>query len=509
MAIRIDASGDVLKRTANLPDSAAFTACGWAIRQGDTNNYTTIFSLSNSSGGGIYLETDSDGESLKVYSDGDFTFSSLLATLVTGTPFFWAIVGSGTGAGGVSAYYATQGAGSLTSVSHIGFSMTEAEMYFGNDFFAEWFNGSLMAVKVWDAAFTANELLQEMQTIRPQRFANLHLWIPGIDNAAGNAAIDYSGNGRSLTTAGTLTTEQGAGVRWGAAPMVMPSAAASADTTLAASGSAQAGGAGGLDTDIALAAIGVSVAGGEAGLVTSIPLLAVGFAVTSGAAGFATSVRLDALGLAQAAGAAGLSTQTLLAGAGAAQAAGNAPLATQIRLAASGAALAAGNTALASQILMAASGGDQAGGSADLAGGASNLAASGGAQAGGSAVLTVSIRLAASGAALAAGAAQLSSAVALAAAGTDTASGVAQLSTTITLTAEGFAQAMAAGALVTVIPLSAFGNAQATGLATLTEQTQPSIVAYGARRLSRGLPEKHRIIVSVSTRARNTERRRK
>lgn len=215
MAIRIDASGDSLKRTANLPDSAAFTACGWAVRVGDTNNFTTLVSLSNSSGAGVYLETDSDGDTLKVYSDGDFTFSSALATLANNVPFFFALVGSSTGAGGLTGYYALQGAASLTSVSHVGFSMTEAELYFGNDFFAEYFNGNLSALKVWDAALTANELLQEMQTIRPQRFANLNLWVPGIDNAAANAVLDYSGNARNLAAGGTLTTEQGPGVPWG------------------------------------------------------------------------------------------------------------------------------------------------------------------------------------------------------------------------------------------------------------------------------------------------------
>jgi hypothetical protein len=72
--------------------------------------------------------------------------------------------------------------------------------------------GYMGNVKVWNAALTVNELLNEMRVMQPLRKSNLWAWWPII---AGERYVDLSGNGRTLTPAGTLVDSVDIGVPWG------------------------------------------------------------------------------------------------------------------------------------------------------------------------------------------------------------------------------------------------------------------------------------------------------
>jgi len=80
----------------------------------------------------------------------------------------------------------------------------------------------LTAIKCWQAALTADEIVAEMRSIRPLRLANLHSWHPAIANNLTDALKDYSGNGRDWTANGSLSVaNQTPAVAWGNRPLLI------------------------------------------------------------------------------------------------------------------------------------------------------------------------------------------------------------------------------------------------------------------------------------------------
>lgn len=65
-----------------------------------------------------------------------------------------------------------------------------------------------------DLQASTNKLRKAMDSTYPQRTANLHIWTPAVENTAGNADNDYSGNGNNWTAGGTLTLEDGPPIAW-------------------------------------------------------------------------------------------------------------------------------------------------------------------------------------------------------------------------------------------------------------------------------------------------------
>lgn len=239
MAVRFDGtSGEDFRRTANLPNVNSFTVCGWAKLSVDTNTYATLFSLQDSGGPNyILLTTALDGTTLGIWGPGDGSGTTLQA-LTVGQWFFWAVTCSGTGANQLISYYATPGATSLTSASRAAgvANYTPTRMSLGDDSFGEPWNGCIERVRVWDAALSTAELLQEMNRTAPARYSNLNIFSPMIASTVALSATDYSGNGRNWTANGTLAVEHGAPVSWGARPIIVPFASAGGSATLAADG---------------------------------------------------------------------------------------------------------------------------------------------------------------------------------------------------------------------------------------------------------------------------------
>lgn len=94
-------------------------------------------------------------------------------------------------------------------------------------------NGRVACIKIWTEALTVAEIQQEIGVIHPVRTANLNRWTPGFTHTD---IADYSGNGYGWTAVGTLATEDGPPVSWGAAPWVVPWAATAAAHDLTATG---------------------------------------------------------------------------------------------------------------------------------------------------------------------------------------------------------------------------------------------------------------------------------
>jgi hypothetical protein len=223
MATRFDAVGDYLIRTADLPSSSTFTISLWMYISVDTNALVDLCLLTDAAGGYVTLGLDADGTTLRLAStNGSSTGTNLSAS----TWYHVAVSHSGSSLVGY-----LNGVADITRNDNISFSTVY--LLFGFNGVNTYFNGRIAGAKLWSgAALSADEIVQEMGTLRPQRTADLYGVWPMWPGATERLA-DYSGYGRTLTAGGTLVDEDGPPVGWGASPLyavpsLIPDPAASA-----------------------------------------------------------------------------------------------------------------------------------------------------------------------------------------------------------------------------------------------------------------------------------------
>lgn len=214
MAVRIDAAADKLERTLDLP-AGAFTLMGWFYITNDRAATTTFLGLGTVESQFYSVGIDS-ALKLQIY-DGN-TFPSGSTVLATGTWYHAALTRASGDDQTLTGYL--DGASEVT-ISNSRNLTTRTFMDVGNDIDSEWLDGRAKAVKIWDAVLTQAEIQQEMRTIRPHRFANLHGFWP-LFPGSGERLRDYSGNGRDWTEGGTLTDEDPPPLSWGAPVLFLP-----------------------------------------------------------------------------------------------------------------------------------------------------------------------------------------------------------------------------------------------------------------------------------------------
>lgn len=77
-------------------------------------------------------------------------------------------------------------------------------MMFNNSFTNFFFLGSVLSLKIWQAALTDTQVANE-RVLRPQYTTGINRWLPLLNNAT--AIRDWSGNGNTMTKAGTFTDQ--------------------------------------------------------------------------------------------------------------------------------------------------------------------------------------------------------------------------------------------------------------------------------------------------------------
>lgn len=205
MSVRIDASGDYICRTASLPSLTNFTACGWVrLKVSQAGSYRYIFTIAEDitttdkqvqlgadSGNNWYLGTSTD-----VYDY--FASSPSLDTW-----YFWFVKANADPDTWDAGIAAAGGTFDALQVPNTTLSFTTGSIVFSNDTWSSYLNSEASCIKVWDAILTEAELYQEMYSMLPRRFADLHLYWPLW--GSGDTA-DYSGNAKDATVGGTLAT---------------------------------------------------------------------------------------------------------------------------------------------------------------------------------------------------------------------------------------------------------------------------------------------------------------
>jgi hypothetical protein len=166
---------------------------------------------------------------LYITTYGGGSDSSTFTTPSQGDWFFFALVGSGTGAGGVTGYIGTVTGTTLESQSATGVSFTESIIWVGDNGWSEGGTFTLDGLQIYDRALSAAELAAQWRVRRPLFQSNLNVWLPMLDKTSTTAqAQDYSGNGRNATDTSLSVSSDNAPVSWGA-PLLLPNP--SADTT--------------------------------------------------------------------------------------------------------------------------------------------------------------------------------------------------------------------------------------------------------------------------------------
>lgn len=203
MAVRTNASGEYLRRTANLPSATSFTMCGWA-------------KMTKRAGAHQYWGLEDDTVDAAAYHVigynpvGNFVIGNVIggtafdANPTNETWFFWAITCSGTGETDFKGYWAYQDDTSFHTVSMEGTSFTPAAMWLGNDSYDEWMNSAYAYARVYNHALTSTELLTEKDSATAVKTTGLLIDSPLPSTSD---VTDYSGNGYHWTSAGTLSTE--------------------------------------------------------------------------------------------------------------------------------------------------------------------------------------------------------------------------------------------------------------------------------------------------------------
>ncbi len=215
MAIRFDNAADMLSRTASVPSGSTVTIRCFAKLSVDSNNFSTIWSLdANATSSYWYLQTDSDGVTLKLWDDGGGAPHTITGpTLVVGTWYYLAATLSGANA---AIYWCALPGSTLSSATASNFETVVGTASFkigDSPWTGEDWNGCVTALAIWSGvALTSAELQRDMMQLEPQIGSSLWAFYSMAEVAS--ATTDETGNGRSLTSAGTLTTENGPPVRW-------------------------------------------------------------------------------------------------------------------------------------------------------------------------------------------------------------------------------------------------------------------------------------------------------
>lgn len=214
MAIRVDATGDALGRSSGLPSNTAFTFSGWSriiSNLGTTTIQPVIFALdAGATDGWSLLWNEGVGDSaMRLYSydaGAIYDGGAFASRPAVGADFFWYIKCGANGTNTVEAGWklATDPTFVTAQVNMNAVIAQVANLYLGGVLSAYYANKRVWNVKGWDRELSQAELHVECMFERVMFPANAHAhW--RLRNVSD--VVDRSGNGRTLTTGGTLTAE--------------------------------------------------------------------------------------------------------------------------------------------------------------------------------------------------------------------------------------------------------------------------------------------------------------
>lgn len=204
MGVRLGGTGQLLKRTANLPTSTSFCIAGWVkIRSLRATAYQYFFALENTAATSYHDLGYNNAASppLQINRSTSPFYYNYASNPPLNTWLYIYIMCSGTGANLYSSGFKQHSDVNFTTVVGTGLSFATNQLTLGNDVVDEWCNVDLRGIRVWDVALTDAELKAEALSTKLVKSANIN----GAWDLPSTADVtDSSGNGRNLTVGGTL-----------------------------------------------------------------------------------------------------------------------------------------------------------------------------------------------------------------------------------------------------------------------------------------------------------------
>jgi hypothetical protein len=218
MAVRFDAGTDVYTATTGLPSSSTvWSMTMWALMAVNRATYCGFLDMPQTTGADAatwqYPGVGGNGTTIiGAFSDAT-EISSPAVDMTVGTWFRIALIrASATSATLYRGAFGSPLTATTDAAMSTNITGTPAKLWLGGDSYsAEWWNGRLANVKLYNAALTQAEVETELGQYVPVRTANLLRWHPMI----GAETTDRSGNGNTLTAGSTAAnTEDGPPIPW-------------------------------------------------------------------------------------------------------------------------------------------------------------------------------------------------------------------------------------------------------------------------------------------------------
>jgi len=267
MAVGIASQNASYTRSVGWGSLPNFSVSGWVYLATDRDDYSTFWSLDNGTGNNLVIQTNSDGTTLGIVSNG--SWSSVSLSMSVGQWYWVGVVKNGS----TATVYRSTGTGPITSTSHsVTNALTANTLRIGQSpWDGEFLSGRVAALKVWGDAHPS--ITEERDYTAPVRATSLRAWYP-FEVAE---TTDHSGNGETLSGGSGATTQPGPGIPFSPSEDVVGAATGSAG------GAGVAVGAGSPSDTIGTAAGSASGSGAAAGVV-EVVAVATGSAGGSGAA---------------------------------------------------------------------------------------------------------------------------------------------------------------------------------------------------------------------------------
>lgn len=207
MAVRTNASGEELFRTWG-GSSTLWTVMGWFY----------LNSIPGAGNAASFIEMGVDNFAFNdhfyiMLDDAGHLETQILSTVVDGSTLslnrWYHIAGvcDGTGTNNFRCYLD----GVLDITRDSAGSAAVNQVWINNDEFDEVLDGKVACFKAWRAALTVEEIAREKTQYRPVRWSNLDGWNPLLSHSL---LLDYSDQGRHLSSGGTISTEDGPPIPW-------------------------------------------------------------------------------------------------------------------------------------------------------------------------------------------------------------------------------------------------------------------------------------------------------
>ena len=208
MSIRLNNSADNLS-IAQAPNPALFTCVLSCKLSTDRNTFSCPISFQDGSTNYMYMETDLDGTTMKWWAWTGAVITSG-PNMAVGDWYNFACQRNGNSIYSLK-YKRIVDQTMNTSTNTGTATMSINTVQIGNSPFAgENFDGCVAGVKIWEDVLSDAEISNEWRQIAPIRTRNLWAFYPLVGNLGPvgpiAAGVDWSGNGRHLTIAGTVDT---------------------------------------------------------------------------------------------------------------------------------------------------------------------------------------------------------------------------------------------------------------------------------------------------------------